>query len=113
MQRSTLADSALGRWLRIAEPARRFVCTHHAGVSPERQQALAERAAVLVSLENLLSYPWVSARVEQGLLTLHGWYFDLHSGALWGYDTDARQFVPLVCPLEAAREKHDRTMIAA
>ena len=113
MQRSTLPDSALGRWLRIAEPARRFVCTHHAGVSQEKQLALAERAAVLVSLENLLSYPWVAERVQQCTLTLHGWYFDMHSGSLWGYDTDARQFLPLVCPLERAREAQRRTMIAA
>lgn len=114
VQRSCQPGSALDQWLRIAEPARRFVCTHHAGVSPAKQLELAERAAVLVSLENLLSYPWLAVRVQQGLVHLHGWYFDLHTGSLWGYDTDARQFVPLVCPLPApAENQHDRSMMPA
>ena len=113
MQRDYARDSALGQWLHLAEPARRFVCTHHADASAAEQLALAEKASVLVSLENLLSYPWLAERVARGTLELHGWYFDLHSGALWGYDTAARQFVPLVCPLPHPLTPHaaEPTMI--
>ncbi|WP_243404072.1 carbonic anhydrase [Zavarzinia aquatilis] len=45
--------------------------------------ALVERAAIAGSLDNLLTYPWLKARVEAGDLQLHGWWFDLETGDLW------------------------------
>ena len=47
-----------------------------------------ERQAVNVSLSNLITFPWVKRRVEEGGLTLHGWLFDLEAGALLGYEAD-------------------------
>ncbi|RJF80848.1 carbonic anhydrase [Oleomonas cavernae] len=44
---------------------------------------LVERAAIAGSLANLLTYPWLKARVEAGTLQLHGWWFDLDTGDLW------------------------------
>jgi len=41
-----------------------------------------EREAVKLSVKNLLSFPWVKQRVEDGRLTLHGWLFDLEIGEL-------------------------------
>ncbi|HWW71112.1 MAG TPA: hypothetical protein VN089_14315, partial [Duganella sp.] len=40
-------------------------------------------------------------RVDEGKLKLHGWYFDLESGALMAYSARQQQFLPLVCPLPA------------
>src|SRR3546814_8232455 len=51
---------------------------------------LAERAAVTGSLHNLLTYPWISERVEQGTLALHGWWFDLETGDLWRTEPGSR-----------------------
>jgi len=64
-------------WMAIAEAVRT------AG-SMENAQALraAEQGAVRISLKNLMSFPWVRKRVENGLLALHGWYFDLDNGEL-------------------------------
>ncbi len=41
-----------------------------------------EREAVKVSLTNLMTFPWLAARVEAGELELHGWLFDLEAGRL-------------------------------
>ena len=41
-----------------------------------------EREAVKKSLNNLLTFPWLNERVENGTLTLHGWLFDLEQGVL-------------------------------
>ena len=99
LRRSTPADSALTRWLAIAEPARELTYRHHAGASAAVQARQCEQAAILVSLNNLLGYPWLADRVKAGQLLLDGWYFDMHEGALWGLDADSHRFVPLVCPL--------------
>lgn len=59
---------------------------------------LVERQAVLHSLENLRSYPWISDSIAAGTLRLHGWWFELKSGRLW---TTRRPAVDELVPLEA------------
>ena len=54
----------------------------------EAQHRHVERQAVKVSLENLLTFPWVKKRVEDGSLKLHGWLFDLEAGELMAHDAD-------------------------
>jgi carbonic anhydrase len=56
---------------------------------------LVERASVLGSLDNLMTYPWLAARVEAGELVLHGWWFDLESGDLWATEPGRRQLLPV------------------
>lgn len=58
---------------------------------PVKLKAL-EQAIILTSLNNLMTFPWVRARVESGDLTLHGWYFDMINGALLGYNFDSGIF---------------------
>lgn len=60
-------------------------------------QDLVERASVQNSLRNLLSYPWLKARVDAGNLALHGWWFDLESGDLWTTSEDSPwQLMPVL-----------------
>jgi len=40
------------------------------------------RESVKLSLENLLTFPWIAERVAQGQLTLTGSIFDIRSGVL-------------------------------
>lgn len=56
---------------------------------------LAERASILGSLDNLMTYPWVRERVEAGTLQLHGWWFDLDSGDLWVTDQPGAPLMPV------------------
>lgn len=72
-------------WMSIAAPAREKVLADLSGKSPQLQQRAVEQASILISLENLHSFPWVAQRVSAGTLTLHGWYFDLNAGELLRY----------------------------
>jgi len=67
-------------WISIVENAR------DDSLDGEAQLRHVERQAVKVSLSNLLSFPWVRSRVEDGSLELHGWCFDLEAGALLAHD---------------------------
>jgi carbonic anhydrase len=51
-----------------------------------------EKAAVFRSLENLLTFPFVNARVESGELQLHGAYFGVAEGSLFVFDKAAKEF---------------------
>src|SRR5215470_7219778 len=51
-----------------------------------------EKAAVFRSLENLMTFPFVRARVEAGELQLHGAYFGVAEGTLFILDKATKQF---------------------
>lgn len=93
----------VGQWMRIAEPVAQQVRRDLGHRSMDEQHKACEMASILHSLDNLLTYPWLKRRVEQGLVKLHGWYFDIESGALMAYSARQQQFLPLVCPLEVHR----------
>jgi len=104
------AQDFIGPWVRIASPARRLVEQSLPEADPAERQRACEQAAILVSIRNLESFPFVRQACERGALTLHGWYFDLEAGALLAYSPRADDFLPLVCPLGPnVRPLHDRS----
>jgi carbonic anhydrase len=64
--------------VRIAEPARLRAIT----APVERRQDVCEHESVRLSLDNLMSFPWIAAAVSAGTLKLHGCFFDIRSGIL-------------------------------
>jgi carbonic anhydrase len=88
------------QWMQIAEPVARRVQRELAYKTLEEQHKACELASILHSLDNLLTYPWLKRRVLAGKLMLHGWYFDIESGALMAYSPRQQQFLDIVCPLQ-------------
>jgi carbonic anhydrase len=68
----------VGQWVRIAEPARARAMI----APPERRQEVCEHESVRLSLDNLMTFPWVAAAVGAGALKLQGCFFDIRSGIL-------------------------------
>lgn len=84
--------SFIGNWVSIAQNAKEKVLAELPEKPMDMQASACERAAILLSLENLMTFPWVRERVEKGQLALHGWYFDLQAGTLSGYSASSRHF---------------------
>lgn len=81
-------SSFVGRWMDILRPGFERVKD-----LPEMHRPRAlEKEAVLVSLENLMTFPFVSQAVREERLTLHGLWNDTGEGALEQFDP-ARGFV--------------------
>ena len=55
-----------------------------------------EKVSVIFQLQNLLTYPAVKKRVDEGKVFLHGWYYDMESGVIDYYDDELYEFRPLV-----------------
>lgn len=96
MQQAEGRGEFIGPWMGIARRARMQVLESLPHATPEVQERACEQAALLVSLENLLTFPWIAKRVEEGTLALHGWFFDMEKGKLLRYDGDEDSFVELV-----------------
>ena len=90
------AGEFIGRWVGLAAPARAKVMEELHDKSPELQARACEQASILLSLVNLLTFPWVLQRVQTGELFLHGWYFDIQSGELLRYNPEGESYEPLV-----------------
>ncbi len=85
----------MGNWVNISARAKQRVLAEHPAADLQAQCHACEQASILVSLENLQTFPWIRERVEQGRLTLHGWYFDIEGGELVAYEPASGIFKPL------------------
>lgn len=85
-------DSFVGRWMDILRPGFDRV----SGSVPEADlPSTLEKEAVLVSLENLMTFPFVKEAVESGDLTLHGLWTEIGEGGLEYFDPAKGSFQPV------------------
>ena len=80
----------IAKWMELARPAYNKVNQEHAQASLEDKITLCEQYALVNSLKNLQSFPWIQQRVHQGQLTLHAWYFELKKGHIHAYDQEKK-----------------------
>lgn len=83
--------SFVGRWMDILRPGYDRVRE----LPEETQVAALEREAVRISLENLMTFPFVKDAVEAEMLTLHGVIHDIADGRLWQIEPHSPDFVPV------------------
>lgn len=68
-------------WMGIAREARARALRCEPASDEARQEA-GEQEMVRLSLENLMTFPWIREAVEAGRLRLHGGHFGIGSGKL-------------------------------
>ena len=81
--------SFVGRWMDLLRPGWERIEAQGGGLRE------LEHEAVLVSLDNLMTFPFVRESVEAGRLNLHGCWMDIGDGALLQYVPENGAFVPV------------------
>jgi carbonic anhydrase len=84
------------RWLSHVEAAHAYRQPLNPADGPSAELASLIRGNVVAQLANLRAQPSVSRAVEEGRLTVHGWYYDILTGSIEQYDEKTGQFLPLV-----------------
>ncbi|MGR3496475.1 carbonic anhydrase [Citreimonas sp.] len=82
--------SFVGRWMDILRPGYERIRE----TGGDKATAL-EKESVVVSLRNLMTFPFVREAVDDGKLTLHGVWTDIGEGGLEYWDAAADQFKPV------------------
>lgn len=84
------------KWLTLGEKAKSMAMLA-LGENATRDELLraTEQLSIVTQIENLLTYPYVKRLVEEEKLFIHGWYYDIETGAIDYYDPDSYQFRPL------------------
>jgi carbonic anhydrase len=85
--------SFVGTWLRLLKPG--YEALAGRGLSYEARISALEKEAVLVSLRNLMTFPFIADGVATGQLQIHGAWKDIRNGELELYDVQANAFVAL------------------
>jgi carbonic anhydrase len=73
------AQEFVSPWMSIAAPVREYALHRPAGVN--RQQC-CEYEVIKLSLQNLVTFPWIAERVAAGKVELHGAWFEIRTGTL-------------------------------
>jgi carbonic anhydrase len=85
--------SFVGAWLRVLEPG--FEEVQARGLSGEEGIVALEKQAVLTSLRNLTTFPFLSRAIDEGRLQIHGAWKDIRDGSLEVYDPAQEAFLRL------------------
>jgi carbonic anhydrase len=64
--------------------------------SKEKMLRYTEKISVIYQIDNLLTYPAVKKKVDDGTLFIHAWYYDMKSGEIEYYDEESYEFKPLL-----------------
>lgn len=94
-----ITDDALvhtKKWLELGESAKTSAVLSLGVNAPlEELLRLTEKLSVIKQIENILSYPNVKNRFEAGDLHIHGWCYDIETGAIEYYNAETYEFLPL------------------
>ncbi|CUK03537.1 carbonic anhydrase [Shimia thalassica] len=85
-------ESFVGRWMDVLRPSYEEVSDIE---NPAEKARSFEKQAVLVSLENLMTFPFVKERVDSGELSLHGLWHNIAEGGLESFNPASGNFAPL------------------
>jgi carbonic anhydrase len=84
--------SFVGRWMDMLRPGAEEVANI---ADPAARREALEKRAVVLSLENLMGFPFVRAAVEADDLSLHGVWHDISGGGLQVFDPVSGGFHPV------------------
>ena len=95
----TLDDPSLvhtKKWLELGNvPKRNAILANGSNIMSEALLRLTEKFSIMHQIENLLTYPYVKKRFENGDLHIHGWYYNIEDGNIEYYNAQSGAFLPL------------------
>lgn len=86
------AYSFIEPWMDIVHQAKTHVLERLPHATQDEQAHECEKEALMVSLMNLATFPWVKEGVEAGTLEIHAWYFDIASGDILVHEPNENGF---------------------
>lgn len=92
----------IGNWMKLIEPAVQKIKRRGHDESERDYLTRLEQASVLLTIDNLMTFPCVNILVERGKLKLHGAYFGVAQGDLLVHDAAQGEFVAVAKAEHAA-----------
>jgi len=85
--------SHVEEWLTFAYPAK-YDAMLECYNDPDKNRAeITEKNNITLSIQRLMTYPYIVEALEKNELTIHGWWYDIGSGDLEMYDYKSKRFL--------------------
>jgi len=78
------------QWLKLGEEIKDRVLAKN--LSPQEREFQTEQLNVVKQLENILTYPFVEEKVDNGKIKLYGWYYVIETGDVFDYNFKTKEF---------------------
>jgi carbonic anhydrase len=88
-------ESFIDKWMEIARPSMLETIDKFPHESVENQVTHCSKSALIKSLSNLLTFPWIKKRSEGNDLTIRSWYFNIDDGMIEEFDEKDQEFKAL------------------
>ncbi len=85
-------SESMKTWLSVAKEARDAVKSQLSQKTEEEQLSACEHESIIVSLRNLLTYPYIKKRMDENKLNIFGWHFNIESGSIEAFDPNSLVF---------------------
>lgn len=85
-------EGFISKWMELAKPARDETIKNHPAYNIDQQADACSQYALINSLNNLLTFPWIKEKVKSGNLSLHAWFFDLSTGLIHRLNQEQNMF---------------------
>jgi len=83
------------KWLELGAEAKKVALLAHRDSDKDVMLRYTEQISVVYQLDNLLTYPAIKRKVDEGTLFLHGWHYDIENGNIDYYDDENYEFKAL------------------
>lgn len=88
-------DTFIGKWMQQLSGVRQEIINNKTVTTQEERYSCCERKGIQHSLKNLMTFPWLKERVEDGSLQLHGWRYDLTNSKLCKMNDNKGEFIDI------------------
>ena len=85
----------ISKWMELASPAYEKTIKNYPNSSVQEKVSNCARFALINSLKNLNTFPWIKSRVETEELSLHSWYFNIETGIIEEFQPKLNSFEDL------------------
>jgi len=74
------------KWLQVSKEVRGRVDRLVTSDAPEEREWLTERVNILVQMRNLLTFPYIRTRFDEGTLQVLGWHYIIETGEIYNFN---------------------------
>ena len=83
---------ATARWLEYALPAIKLLERNYSGISEMGRVTELAQLNVLEQIAHLHSHPAFEERFKRGIVAVHGWFYEIHTGTVEVFDPATQKF---------------------
>jgi len=84
--------SHVDEWLKLAYPAKHNAILECLNNPQKNRAEVTEKNNIQLSIQRLMTYPYIVEALENKTLELHGWWYDIGSGKLEAYNYGSKTF---------------------